>query len=485
MKTNITTNKKANPVISEMTVIFLIFIFLSSISLSSFAQNGESNLSVENIADQIRKNDVFNPCITAAEYELIEERCAENLKLLNTDKSQKKQLLTTSLNWPLKTAAGFTDCSYYFIGAYVDQNSASGVFKDWNCGSRTYDGHGGTDIAIWPFSFNKVDSSTIEVIAAAAGTIIDKHDGEFDRNCVGAGSGLQANYVIIQHADGSRAFYWHMQKNSITAKAIGQTVVVGENIGVVASSGSSSGPHLHFEVWAGSTASTRIDPYYGTCNLLNTSTWWTLQKPASEPAILKASVHITDYVPKACPNSDITNESTFYTLPFNGPGLPTDYAKFFVFLRDVSAGTIVDMKILNPNGTTYSSWNYTVPSPFKAFYAGWSKHLPILPGVCTFQATYNGITCSQNFTISTPAGISESDILLDIVIFPNPSNGDFTIFLPTEKADIIVTDILGQQILKIQTTQKTTNLQLDYNGVYLVCIRTREGKVTRKLIVYR
>ncbi len=485
MKTNIIVNKKANPVISEMTVIFLIFIFLSLFSLSSFAQNGESNLGVENIADQMRKNDALNPCITATEYELIEERCAENLKLLNTDKSQKKQFLPTSLSWPLKTAAGFTDCSYYFIGAYVDQNPASGVFKDWNCGSRSYDGHGGTDIAIWPFSINKVDSSTVEVIAAAAGTIIDKHDGEFDRNCVGVGSGLQANYVIIQHADGSRALYWHMKKNSITAKAIGLTVAVGEHIGVVASSGSSSGPHLHFEVWAGSTGSTRIDPYYGACNLLNTSTWWALQKPASDPSILKASVHITDYVSKACPNPDTTNESTFYTIPFNGPGMPTDYAKFFVFLRDVTPSTTVDMKILNPNGSTYSSWNYTFTSPFTVCYAGWSKHLPILPGVCKFQATYNGITCTQNFTMSTAAGISESDILLDIVIFPNPSNGDFTILLPTEKAEIIVTDLLGQQIIHTQATQKKTNLQLGNNGVYFVCVRTQEGNITRKLIVYR
>jgi len=485
MKTNITTNKKANPAISEMTVLFLIFIFLSSISLSSFAQNGESNLSVENKADLIRKNDVANPCITAMQYELIQKRCAENVKLLNIDKSQEKQVLTTSLNWPLQTAAGFTDCSYYFIGAYVDQNPAIGTISDWNCGTRTYDGHGGTDIAIWPFSFNKVDSSSVEVIAAAAGTIIDKHDGEFDRNCVGSGSGLQANYIIIQHADGSLAYYWHMKQNSITNSAIGQTVVVGEHLGVVASSGSSSGPHLHFEVWAGSTASTRIDPYYGSCNSLNASTWWASQKPASEPAVLKASVHITDYVPEACPNSDTTNESTFYALPFNGPGLPTDFAKFFVFLRDVSIGSIVDMKVLNPNGSTYSSWSYTFTSNFNVCYAGWSKHLPILPGVCTFQATYNGITCSQNFTISTAVGISESDNLLDIVIFPNPSNGDFTILLPTEKAEIIVTDILGQQILKIQATQKTTNLQLDYNGVYIVYVTTKQGTATRKLIVNR
>lgn len=467
IKMEIKIMKKALKLSSIASAIFLVSV------INTNAQTGGLSFSTEVKENQIQKNDEANPCITAMEYELIENRCAENVRLLNTNKSQKRQLLTISLNWPLKTAAGFTDCSYYFIDAYVDQNSASGVFKDWNCGSRTYDGHGGTDIGIWPFPFNKVDSNSVKVIAAAAGTIIDKHDGEFDRNCVGVGSGLQANYVIILHDDGSLALYWHMKKNSITTKTIGQTVVVGEQIGVVASSGSSSCPHLHFEVWSGSTPSTRIDPYWGTCNLLNASSWWASQKPASEPAILKASVHITDYVPSVCPNSDNTKESTFYTLPFNGPGLPTDYAKFFVFLRDVSANTIVDMKILNPNRTTYSSWNYTFTSPFNVCYVGWSKHLPILPGVCTFQATYNGITCSQNFTISTTTGISISDNLTDILIYPNPATDNLTIETH-QKATIEILNPEGQIIKTIHTTDKQISIDiLDLScGIHILEIKT-------------
>ncbi len=462
--------------------LILSAIFLSSVTITN-AQTGEFTFSIEAKENQIQKNDEANPCLTAMEYELIENRCAENVKLLKINKSQKRQLLTTSLNWPLKTAAGFTDCSYYFIGAYLDQNSASGVFKDWNCGTRSYDGHGGTDIGIWPFPFNKVDSNSVKVIAAAAGTIIDKDDGEFDRNCVGVGSGLTANYLIIQHEDGSRALYWHMKKNSITSKVIGQKVAIGEQIGVVASSGSSSGPHLHFEVWAGSTASTRIDPYYGSCNLLNASSWWTSQKPASEPAILKASVHITDYVPKACPKSDTTNESTFYALPFNGPGMPTDYAKFFIFLRDVSKGSIVDMKILNPNGTTYSSWNYTFTSNFNVCYAGWSKHLPILPGVCTFHATYNGVICSQNFTISTNTGISGYDNLTDILIYPNPATDNLTIETH-QKAAIEILNTAGQIIKTINTTDKQISINISdiSGGVYIIKAKTEKGVAVKKFI---
>ena len=274
-----------------------------------------------------------------------------------------------------------------------------------------------------------------------------------------------------------------MKKNSITSKTIGQTVVVGEKIGVVASSGSSSGPHLHFEVWSGNTASTRIDPYYGTCNLLNASSWWTSQKLASEPAILKASVHITDYIPKACPKSDTTNESTFYTMPFSGPGMPTDYAKFFIFLRDVSTGSSVDMKILNPNGTTYSSWNYTFTNAFNVCYAGWSKHLPIIPGVCTFQATYNGVACSQNFTISTNTEISKSDKLKTILIYPNPATDNLTIETP-QNAKIEILNTAGQIIKTMYTADKQICIDISNlsSGVYIIKVKTEKGVVVEQFI---
>jgi len=70
-------------------------------------------------------------------------------------------------------------------------------------------------------------------------------------------------------------------------------------------------------------------------------------------------------------------------------------------------------------------------------------------------------------------------------IYPNPTNGEFTILLPANNSTIRVTDLLGQQILKTQATQNTANLQLDNNGVYLVYVTTTQGTTTQKLIVNR
>jgi len=56
------------------------------------------------------------------------------------------------------------------------------------------------------------------------------------------------NYVIIKHDDSTCAAYWHLQYNGVMVKS-GDTVVAGQPIGKVGSTGYSSGPHLHFEVY--------------------------------------------------------------------------------------------------------------------------------------------------------------------------------------------------------------------------------------------
>ena len=51
--------------------------------------------------------------------------------------------------------------------------------------------------------------------------------------------------------------YAHCQ--SVNVKA-GQSVKRGQKIAEVGSSGNASTPHLHFEIWRGSSLSTAVDP---------------------------------------------------------------------------------------------------------------------------------------------------------------------------------------------------------------------------------
>ena len=57
-------------------------------------------------------------------------------------------------------------------------------------------------------------------------------------------------YVVIQTDDGRALFFAHLQKGSITVQP-GQRVAEATTIGRVGSTGASSGPHLHFEIWIG------------------------------------------------------------------------------------------------------------------------------------------------------------------------------------------------------------------------------------------
>jgi hypothetical protein len=58
--------------------------------------------------------------------------------------------------FPLRLAVGLADYAGFRVSAFVDHNLASGQVLDYNGGTRTYDGHRGTDYALWPFAWNKL-----------------------------------------------------------------------------------------------------------------------------------------------------------------------------------------------------------------------------------------------------------------------------------------------------------------------------------------
>lgn len=102
--------------------------------------------------------------------------------------------------------------------------------------------HTGIDI-----SGNVGASLGTTVTAAADGEVIFVFNGcphtNYGNTC---SCGSYGNYVIIQHSDTTKTLYAHLQQN--VAVYAGQIVHAGDVIGTIGSSGSSTGPHLHFEV---------------------------------------------------------------------------------------------------------------------------------------------------------------------------------------------------------------------------------------------
>jgi murein DD-endopeptidase MepM/ murein hydrolase activator NlpD len=97
-------------------------------------------------------------------------------------------------------------------------------------GARWGSFHEGMDIAA-PTGTN--------VNAAGTGTVI----------YAGVQSGY-GNFIMVQHANGIATAYGHLSRIDVV---VGDAVARGQHIGLVGTTGHSTGPHLHFEVRVGGT----------------------------------------------------------------------------------------------------------------------------------------------------------------------------------------------------------------------------------------
>lgn len=67
------------------------------------------------------------------------------------------------------------------------------------------------------------------------------------------------NNIKIRHKNGYISRYCHLAYNSLKV-AKGDKVKKGQIIATIGSTGLSSAPHVHFEIWTSSTSSSRVDP---------------------------------------------------------------------------------------------------------------------------------------------------------------------------------------------------------------------------------
>ena len=53
------------------------------------------------------------------------------------------------------------------------------------------------------------------------------------------------NCIILKHGNGFETLYGHLSKISVR---VGEQIDIGQQIGLIGSTGRSTGPHLHYEV---------------------------------------------------------------------------------------------------------------------------------------------------------------------------------------------------------------------------------------------
>jgi hypothetical protein len=368
-----------------------------------------------NYQDLIQIEDGMSPEERSAIISMLEE----NEALLRSE--GKLQLPpnpdATLFAWPVKQALGFNDNGFYGISNYVDENPAfPNLILDYNCLNRTYDqsngyNHQGTDIFTWPFYWQKMARNAVEIIAAAPGIIIGKSDGNYDQNCAFCSVACTWNAVYVMQDDGSVAWYGHMKSGSLTPKNVGDNVALGEYLGVVGSSGNSTGPHLHFEVYTNSSYTQLVDPWAGSCNSLGGTSWWANQQPYYVPTINKIMTHSAPPNMTACPTGDAPNEK------INFASGQTLYVGSYY--RDQQIGQQVFHTIYMPNDTVWHTWiqnNFTTWYAASWWWYSWTLPNSAATGNWRYEVVYNGKKLTTWFAVNSTA----------VTICPNNINPIFS-----------------------------------------------------------
>lgn len=301
---------------------------------------------------------------------------------------------TVKFIFPLEAPGVSDNFTYWNIGSYPDLDPSSGII-DYNGGNATYNNHHGTDIGLGANGWTRMDLEIVNVIAAADGIIVDKHDGEYDRRCGGSHNPGGGNYIKLLHADSTYSIYAHLKKNSLTSKIIGDAVVAGEFLGKVGSSGNSSGPHLHFDVR--DINNKLIDPNHSDpaqSRWINPLPYL----PSAMPDIIVSDEDIS-YIDSCGANYTHDFQSEFFTRKdqfFQG-----DRVLFFRFYNNTRDNQSTNPELIRPDGTT--AWSYTdnITVNWQVLITVRSHDLATnaQTGTWTFRETYNGVTYESQFEV--------------------------------------------------------------------------------------
>ena len=459
--------------------IFVPSLFLTQQKLETF---NISNLKITPESKIFPNESVFTTvkfekkeCITSEQRFQMKYENDQNRKLIlgkNPASFKNLKKLTLFLN-PFRPKAGFSDYGYHTLQNQVDHDfTPNGNLRDYNCGARTYDfatgNHAGTDYILWPYPWKRMQESTMEVIAAAPGIIINKKNGFNDLNCLNNGN-PQWNGIVVQHSDGSTATYMHFKKNTATTKEIGDTVIAGEFLGIAGSSGSSTIPHLHFEIQ--DVNGNLIDPYVGTCNLLNTNSWWQTQENYYVPKINRVSTHSVTTQDSACPVVENTYEKTNFD---NG-----DLLVLKLYYRDIKQGDITRIKITSPNGvvSTDFTWTQDWGAFYPTAYAFWTFNVTNAwqTGVYNVEITFGGSTYNTIFGVRTAlATIDEAQG--NITIYPNPVKDILYIKNFPNLQSMEILDSSGRSVKKENSSRNTNSINVNNlpKGSYILKLQNNK-----------
>lgn len=126
----------------------------------------------------------------------------------------------------------------------VNITSKYGNRKYWYQGKLVKDFHNGIDLVPSPCNNNEILAYEDGIV-----TSLQKTGSQYGTGC----------YVRLKHNNGLYTLYYHLKSKSICVN-VGDKVKKGQKLGIIGTTGRSTGIHLHFQIDKG-TSKASINPY--------------------------------------------------------------------------------------------------------------------------------------------------------------------------------------------------------------------------------
>jgi len=387
---------------------------------------------------------------------------------------------TITLSPPLEGVPGRD----YMIVNHVDHDTSAGSIIDYMCGMRTYDGHQGTDFVL-P-SFREMDAG-VWAVAAAPGRVFTVVDTAFDRNKRSVPERGFGNYVGIAHPGGIYTYYAHLRRGSVVV-SMGDSVETGARLGYVGSSGNSTDPHVHFEVWNDSAV---IDPFAGPCGP-EVSMWSAGMRPGHDSTFTDFGGGLLAW------DHPLEQDATIDTLrerPPSRAGFMRGRDDRIMCWRHVSylwAGDTVSTVWLDSSGAVWFRYDYVVAQDVRYFYF-WTYISTPPAGNWSVRQSMPGLDVQHEFTVvENSSGARGDDVRNPVAVRYDESGRRLAIHMPVPgarlRADLFAID--GRYVASLYddaVNDAIIRIDIDAgastSGVYFVVIHASGETVAVPVVV--